>query len=80
VTATHATLKQLTEKIKENRCMDNLFLSCDLLRDLTEKKFNCCGAVRPNRKNATESACWLLLVGFSLDLHLDPQDGGSTFF
>jgi hypothetical protein len=25
------------------------------------------------------SACCLLLVGFSLDLHFDPDDGGSTF-
>jgi hypothetical protein len=60
-------LKQLTEKAKEigcKLCMDNLFLSRDLFSDLTEMKFICCKAVRPNRKDchrALLTACFLLV-------------------
>jgi hypothetical protein len=30
--------------------MDNFFSNRDLFDDLTKKKINCCGTVRPNRK------------------------------
>jgi hypothetical protein len=67
VTATHETLKQLTEEVKENGCklcMDNLFLSRDVFSDLTEKKFNCCGALWPNKKECHRppfDGCFLLV-------------------
>jgi predicted peroxiredoxin len=66
VTATHKTLKQLTVEVKENGCklcMDNLFLSREIFSDLTEKKFNCCGALWRNRKechSALLAGCCLL--------------------
>jgi hypothetical protein len=53
VTATHATLQQLKENTEQCGCklyMDNSFLSLESFNNLTKKKFNCCGAVRPNRK------------------------------
>jgi hypothetical protein len=53
MTATHATVKQMTRKIQgcgHKLYMDNYFSSPDLYRDLTKQKINCCGTVRPNRK------------------------------
>jgi hypothetical protein len=53
MTATYATVKQLTRKIQgcaQKLPMDNYFSSPDLYRDLTKQKINCFGTVRPNRK------------------------------
>jgi hypothetical protein len=53
MTATHATVKQLTRKIQScdhKLYMDNYFSSPDLYRDLIKQKLNCCDTVRPNRK------------------------------
>jgi hypothetical protein len=53
MTVTHATVKQLTRKVKghgHKLYMDNYFSSPDLYNDLTKHKINCCGTVRPNHK------------------------------
>jgi hypothetical protein len=53
MTATHATVKQLTRRVKEHGhklYMDNYFSSPDIYTDLTKPKINCCGTVRPNHK------------------------------
>jgi hypothetical protein len=53
VTATHATLPDLMRKAEgqgHKSYMDNFFSSPNLSDNLTEKKINCCGTVRPNRK------------------------------
>jgi len=53
LTATHATVSQLTEKIQgrgHKLYMDNYFSSPDLFNDLATKQIYCCGTVRPNRK------------------------------
>ena len=53
LTATHATVSELTENI-QGRChklyMDNYFSSPNLFDDLATKQIYCCGTVRPNRK------------------------------
>jgi hypothetical protein len=53
MTATHATVKQLTRSVKghgHKLYMDNYFSSTDLYNDLTRQKINCCSTVRPNHK------------------------------
>jgi len=53
LTATHATVSQLTEKIQgrgHKLYMDYYFSSLDLFDDLITKQIYCCGTVRPNRK------------------------------
>jgi len=53
VTATHATVMELTRKIEgrgHNLYMDNFFSSPALFDDLAKKQIYCCGTVRPNRK------------------------------
>jgi hypothetical protein len=56
----------------------DVFLSPGLFKDLTTTKINYCGAVGAIMLQS--SACCLLPVGFLLDLLLNPEDGGSTFF
>ena len=53
LTATHATVSELTKKIQglgHKLYMDNYFSSPDLFDDLATKQIYCCGTVRPNRK------------------------------
>jgi hypothetical protein len=53
LTATHAIVIELTRKVGRRGhklYMDNFFSSANLSDDLTKKKINCCGTVRPNRK------------------------------
>ncbi len=53
LSATHATVSKLTEKIQgrgHKLYMDNYFSSPDLFDDLATKQIYCCGTVRPNRK------------------------------
>ena len=53
LTATHATVSELTRKIQgraHKLYMDNYFSSPDLYDDLATKQIYCCGTVRPNRK------------------------------
>jgi hypothetical protein len=53
ITATHATVKDLTRRVEGRGLklyMDNFFSSPDLFDNLTKKKINCYGTVRPNRK------------------------------
>jgi hypothetical protein len=53
MTATRAIVKRLTRKVEgygHKLYMDNFFSSPDLFDDLTKKKINCCGTVRPKRK------------------------------
>jgi len=53
VTATHATVTELTSKIEgrgHNLCMDNFFSSPELFDDLVKKQSYCCGTVRLNRR------------------------------
>jgi hypothetical protein len=53
VTATHATVIELTRKIQgrvHKLYMDNIFSSPELFNDLVTKQIYCCGTVRPNRK------------------------------
>jgi len=53
MTATHATVSELTKKIQERGhklYMENYFSSRDLFDDLATKQIYCCGTVRPNRK------------------------------
>lgn len=76
VTATHATRKQLSERVKENVYklrVYNVFLSRDFFRYLTEKKFNCCSAVRPSRnerRGAKLPGCFFLIFRLSYTLTL----------
>jgi len=52
LTATHATLSELPQKIQgrgHKLFMDNYFSFPDLFNDLVMKKIYCCGTVRPNR-------------------------------
>ncbi|GFG33441.1 hypothetical protein Cfor_12401 [Coptotermes formosanus] len=52
MTATHATVKQLTRRAKgrgPKLHMHNYFSSPDLYNDVTKQKTNCCRRVRPNR-------------------------------
>jgi len=56
VTATHATVTELTRKIEgcgHKLYMDNFFSSPVLFDDLVKKQIYCCGTVRPNRKGET---------------------------
>ena len=51
VTATHATVTELTRKIEgrgHNLYMDSFFSSPELFDDLTKKQIYCCGTVRLN--------------------------------
>ena len=53
VTATDATMTELTRKIEghgHKLYMDNFFSSPELFDDLANKQIYCCGTVRPNRK------------------------------
>ena len=53
LTATHATVLDLTQKIHgrgHKLYMDNYFTSPDLFDDLATKQIYCCGTVRPKRK------------------------------
>ena len=53
VTATHATVTELTRKIEghgHKLYMDNFFSSLELFDDLANKQIYCCGIVRPNRR------------------------------
>ena len=53
LTATHATMSELTKKIQgrgHKLYMDNYFSSLDLFDDLATKQIYTCGTVRPNRK------------------------------
>ncbi|PSN35194.1 PiggyBac transposable element-derived protein 4, partial [Blattella germanica] len=53
ISATHGTVLQLTSKVEgvgHKLFMDNYFSSPDLFNDLHERKINCCGTVRHNRK------------------------------
>jgi len=52
VTATHATVTELTRKIGRGHklFMDNFFSSSELFDDLVKKQIYCCGTVRPNRR------------------------------
>ena len=53
VTATHATVTELTRKIEgrgHKLYMDNFFSSPELFDDLVKKQIYCCGTVRPNRR------------------------------
>ena len=53
VTATHATVTELTRKIEghgHKLYMDNFFSSPELFDDLTNKQIYFCGTVKPNRK------------------------------
>jgi len=53
LTATHATVSELTKKIQgrgHKLYMDNYFSSPDLFDDLAMKQIYCCGTVQPNRK------------------------------
>jgi len=53
LTATHATVSELTKKIQgrgHTLYMYNYFSSPDLFDDLATKQINCCGTVRSNRK------------------------------
>jgi hypothetical protein len=53
VTAIHATVTDLTRRVEgrgHKLYMDNFFSSPDLSESLTNKKINCCGTLRPNRK------------------------------
>ena len=57
LTATHATVTEVTRKIEghgHELYMDNLFSSPGLVDDLTKKKINHCGTVRLNRKGMPE--------------------------
>ena len=53
LTATHATVTELTRKIEgcgHKLYMDNFFSSPELFDDLAKKHIYCCGSVRPNRR------------------------------
>ena len=53
VTATHATVTELTRKIEgrgHELYMDNIFSSPELSDDLVKKQIYCCGTFRPNRR------------------------------
>jgi len=53
VTATHATVTELTREIEgrgHKLHMDNFFSSPELFDDLASKQIYCCGTVRPNRR------------------------------
>ena len=53
VTATHATVTELTRKIEgrgHKLYMDNFFSSPELFDDLVKKQIYCCGTVRLNRR------------------------------
>ena len=53
VTATHATVTELTRKIEGRRhklYTGNFFSSTELFDDLVKKQIYCRGTVRPNRK------------------------------
>ena len=53
LTATHATVLELTKKIHgrgHKPYMDNYVSSPDLFHDFATKQIYCCGTVRPNRK------------------------------
>jgi len=53
LTATHATVSELTKKIQRRGHklnMDNYFSSQDFLDELATKQIYCCGTLRPNRK------------------------------
>jgi hypothetical protein len=53
LTATNATVTNLTRRVGgvgQELNMDNFFSSPDLFDDLAQKKINCCGTVRLNRK------------------------------
>jgi hypothetical protein len=57
------TRNSTDRKVEGHRCklyeyMGNLFFSYDLFSDLTDNKFNCCRAVRSNRKEYH----WTLLI------------------
>lgn len=68
VTATSGVLKQLTVKAEGHGCklnMGNLVLSPDLFSSLTKKKFSCCRAVRPNRKECHRAVLAISLLAYS---------------
>jgi len=51
VTATHATVTELTRKIQgRGHKLYIFFSSPELFDDLVKKQIYCCGTVRPNRK------------------------------
>jgi len=53
MTATHATVRELTRKIVgrgHKLYMDNLFSYPELFDDLVKKQVYCCGTVRPKRR------------------------------
>ena len=53
MTATHATVTDLTKKIEgcgHKLYMDNFFSSPELFDDLAKKQIYCCGILRPNRR------------------------------
>jgi len=57
VTATHATVTELTRKIDgrgHKLYTDNFFSSPESFDDLVKKWIYCCGAVRPNRKGTSQ--------------------------
>ena len=54
ITATHATVRHLTcivEGLGHKIFMDNFFSSPRFFDDLSRRKINSCGTVRPNRKD-----------------------------
>jgi hypothetical protein len=54
MTATHATVRNLTRRVEgvgPKLFMDNFFSSPAPFDDLSTRKINCCGTVRPNRKD-----------------------------
>ena len=58
VTATHATVTDLTRKIEghgHKLYMDNFFSSPELFDDLVKKQIYCCGTVRPNRRGIPQN-------------------------
>jgi len=57
VTATHATVTELTRKIEgcgHKLYMDNFFSYPELFEDLVKKQIYCCGNVRLNRKGMSQ--------------------------
>jgi hypothetical protein len=57
LTATHATVTELTRKIEgqgHKLYMADFFSFPELSDDLTKKKIKCCGTVRLNRKGMPE--------------------------
>jgi len=58
VTATRATVTELTRKIEgrgHKLYTDNFFSSPELFDDLAKKQIYCCGTVRPNRKGMPQN-------------------------